>query len=103
MLFASGAHAAKATAAGGIGGTYWIFFLLIIAMMVWMFTQQSRQQKQRKQMQSSISAGDRVVTVGGIIGTVKEVTERGFMLEVAEGVTISVVKSAIGSRVQEGQ
>lgn len=103
MLLASGAHAAATTTSGGIGGTYWIFFLLIIAMMVWMFTQQSRQQKQRKQMQASISTGDRVVTVGGIVGTVKEVTERGFKLEVADGVVISVVKSAIGSRVQEDQ
>jgi preprotein translocase subunit YajC len=99
MYFASAA--ATTTSKGGIGGSYLIFLLLIVAMIVWMFTQQSRQQKQKRQMQASIAVGDRVVTVGGIVGTVRTVEDRGFQLEVADGVTLFVTKSAIGGRYQD--
>ncbi len=94
------ASAAATASKGGIGGSYLIFLLLIVAMIVWMFTQQSRQQKQKRQMQSSLSVGDRVVTIGGVIGTIRAVEERGFQVEVAEGVILSVTKSAIGGRYQ---
>ena len=100
MHLASGAHAAAAGKAAGFGGPYLIFILLIVAMMVWMFTQQSRQQKQKRQMQASLGVGERVITVGGIVGTIREVEGRTFKLEVADGVTLQVTKSAIGGRYQ---
>ncbi len=96
------ASAAATASKGGIGGSYLIFLLLIVAMIVWMFTQQSRQQRQKRQMQASLNVGDRVVTVGGIVGTIRAVEDRGFQLEVADGVILSVTKSAVGGRYQEG-
>lgn len=81
---------------------YWIFFILLIAMTAWMFWQQSRQQKGRRQLQGTISRGDRVVTVGGIIGTVDEVREDELVLTVADGVRIHILKKAIGGRYQGG-
>ena len=81
---------------------YWIFFLLLIAMTGWMFWQQSRQQKNRKQLQNSLERGQRVVTVGGVIGTVEEVRDNQLTLTIADGVKIHVLKSAIGGKYQEG-
>ncbi len=104
MYLASGAHAATAGKATGFGGPYLIFILLIVAMMVWMFTQQSRQQKQKRQMQASLGVGERVITIGGVVGTIRAVEERAFKLEVADGVILQVSKSAIGGRYQgDGQ
>jgi len=77
---------------------YWVFFLLLIGMTGWMFWQQSRQQKTRKELQSSLKSGDRVVTIGGVIGTVRQVKDNQLVLEIAEGVRIHVLKSAIGSK-----
>ena len=77
---------------------YYIFFVLIIAMTVWMFWQQSKQQKNRKQLQNSISSGDRVVTMGGVIGTVDSVKDNELTLKIAEGVKIRVVRSAINGK-----
>ncbi|MCY0897948.1 MAG: preprotein translocase subunit YajC [Firmicutes bacterium] len=87
------------------GGTsiYWLFFLLLIAMTVWMFWQQSRQQRARREVQNSVAKGDRVVTVGGVIGTVEEVDNNELTLRIADGVKIRVLKSAIGGKYQEGQ
>ncbi|MCY0880204.1 MAG: preprotein translocase subunit YajC [Firmicutes bacterium] len=85
------------------GGTsiYWIFFLLLIAMTVWMFWQQSRQQRARREVQNSVAKGDRVVTVGGVIGTVEEVDGNELTLRIADGVKIRVLKSAIGGKYQK--
>ncbi|PSR21162.1 MAG: preprotein translocase subunit YajC [Sulfobacillus acidophilus] len=69
----------------------------------WMFWQQSRQQRARRQIQNSVSAGDKVVTMGGMIGTVEDVRETELTLKIADGVKIRVLKSAIGGKYQEGQ
>jgi preprotein translocase subunit YajC len=82
---------------------YWIFFVLLIAMTGWMFWQQSRQQRARRQIQNSVSTGDKVVTMGGMIGTVEDVRETELTLKIADGVKIRVLKSAIGGKYQEGQ
>ncbi len=94
--------AAVATHAAGGASIYWIFFLLLIGMTVWMFWQQSRQQKSRRQIQNTITKGDRVVTQGGLIGTVEDVKETELTLKVAEGVKIRVLKSAINGKYQQG-
>lgn len=71
-------------------------------MMVWVFWQQSRQQKNRRQLQNSVAEGDRVVTLGGMIGTVKNVEENELTLSIADGVNIRILKSAIRGKYQEG-
>ncbi|WP_338055115.1 preprotein translocase subunit YajC [Sulfobacillus harzensis] len=81
---------------------YWIFFVLLIAMTGWMFWQQSRQQKNRRQLQQSISRGDEVVTVGGIIGTVEAVTDEEVTLRLGSDVQIRVLRKAIGGKYQPG-
>lgn len=81
---------------------YWVFFLLLIAMTVWMFWQQSRQQRNRRQVQNSVALGDRVVTIGGMIGTVEDVSDNELTLRVADGVNIKVVKSSIGGKYSGG-
>ncbi len=63
--------------------------------------QQSRTQKNRQQLQNSLQKGDRVVTVGGVIGTVMQVDDRRVVLQIADGVRIDVLKTAIGGKYQE--
>ncbi len=63
--------------------------------------QQSRNQKNRQQLQKSLQKGDRVVTVGGVIGTVMQVDDRRVVLQIADDVRIDVLKSAIGGKYQE--
>jgi preprotein translocase subunit YajC len=82
----------------GSTSIYWIFFLLLLGMTGWMFWQQSRQQRARRELQAQLKAGDRVVTMGGIIGTVRQVKDNQLVLEIADGVRINVLKSAIGGR-----
>ncbi|MCL4494113.1 MAG: preprotein translocase subunit YajC [Firmicutes bacterium] len=80
---------------------YWIFFAVLIGMTIWMFTQQSRNQKNRQQLQKSLQKGDRVVTVGGVIGTVVQVDDKRVVLQVADNVRIDVLKTAVGGKYQD--
>ncbi|HBQ96572.1 MAG: preprotein translocase subunit YajC [Sulfobacillus benefaciens] len=70
-------------------------------MTIWMFTQQSRNQKNRQQLQKSLQKGDRVVTVGGVIGTVVQVDDKRVVLQVADNVRIDVLKTAVGGKYQD--
>lgn len=73
-------------------------------MTAWMFWQQSRQQKGRRQLQSNIQVGDRVVTIGGVIGVVREVRSNNqVVLAISDNVEILILKSAVGNKYQEPQ
>ena len=73
--------------------------LIVIVFYFLLIRPQQTQQKTLKAMLAALKRGDRVVTAGGIIGTVKKVTEGATELEVdiAPNVTVSVVRSTITS------
>jgi len=62
------------------------------------------QQKKQKTLQAMIAAikkGDRVLTTGGIYGTVSGVKDHIIVLKIAENVKIEVVKHAVASIVEK--
>ena len=67
-----------------------IFYFLIIA-------PQRKQQKETDQMLAALKRGDRVVTSGGLHGTVTDFKEadKAVVLEVAPNVKVTVSRSAI--------
>ena len=77
--------------------------LIIAAMFYLMWRSQAKERKKREAMLSSIKNGDRVVTIGGMYGTVAEVKNEGFLIKIADNVKIEVTKNAIGSVVTTGE
>lgn len=77
--------------------------ILAIALLFWLLIIRpaSRRQKELQRMQSSLSVGDEVMLTSGIFATIAEITDDHLRVEVAEGVTIRVVRGAIGSVVQQ--
>jgi len=68
-----------------------VFYLLIIR-------PQRKKQKNTKRMLEAVKKGDRVSSIGGIRGTVKNVTETTVIVEVDnKGATLEFTKSAIAS------
>jgi preprotein translocase subunit YajC len=56
------------------------------------------QQKQRKahdQLVTSVKRGDKVVSIGGIYGTVKRVEEGLIVMEISKGVEVKLARRAI--------
>jgi len=53
------------------------------------------QQKRRKEMLSSLQKGDRVVSIGGIYGMIKEIKDDTVILRIADNVNIKMARSGI--------
>jgi preprotein translocase subunit YajC len=92
---------AYAQAAGGGQGGFDIVALppLILIFVVFYFLLIRPQQKRMKEHRNMVQAlrrGDRVVTAGGLIGSVtKVVNDNELQVEVAEGVRVRVVRNTI--------
>ena len=73
--------------------------LMFVIMWFFMIRPQRKQQKAIEAFRNSLSAGQQVVTSGGVYGTVKDiVTENGrqvVILEIAPSVRIKIDKSSI--------
>ncbi|MFZ5943319.1 MAG: preprotein translocase subunit YajC [Bacillota bacterium] len=69
------------------------FFALIYFMMI---RPQQKQQKKRREMLDSIRKGDKIITIGGILGTIKALRDDKVVIQVAKGVDITILKSAVG-------
>jgi len=74
-----------------------VFYFLLIA-------PQRKQQKELERMLAALKKGDRVVTSGGLHGTIVDFkeTERTVVLEIASGVRVTVSRSAVTSVKREG-
>ena len=73
-----------------LGGMY---FLLIRP-------QQQRARRQRELI-LELAAGDRVVTAGGLIGTIRVLTDEEIHLEVAPGVEVRVLRVAVSRHLED--
>lgn len=81
--------------AGG-GYSFIIMMVAIFAIMYFlMILPQKKRQKQIQQFRNSLSKGDKIVTVGGIYGTVDEIHEHYVIIVVDSNVRIRVAKNSI--------
>ncbi len=85
-------------AAGGMGSTV-IMMVLMIAIFYFMLIRPENKRKQEaEEMRSAVKKGDKVVTIGGIVGTVVDVKENKFVLETgADQVRIEFEKWALST------
>ena len=83
--------------AGGPSGLIGFAPLLIIMVIfyVLLILPQQKRQKQVRQMLSALKTGDKVVTNGGIYGTIVGMEDDAVQLRIADQVKIKVARSAI--------
>jgi preprotein translocase subunit YajC len=74
-----------------IGGMYFL-----------MIRPQQKRQKEHQNMLSKLAAGDEVVTAGGILGRIADVSDNFLTIEIADGVRIKVQKSQVSQLVPKG-
>jgi preprotein translocase subunit YajC len=83
---------------GGSGGAMSSFiFLGLIFFIFWFFIirPQSKKQKEIERKVTEMKKGDKVVTSGGMIGTLSNIEDDSALIEVDKDVKIRVLKSAI--------
>ncbi len=107
LLLSSGFLAAAAPPAGTQGQPNFLFqlapFVLIFVVFYFLLIAPARKkQKKHAEMLTNLKPGDRVITQGGIYGTVAGVGEDVVQLRVANQVTIDVAKHAVAGLQQQG-
>lgn len=79
----------------GLGGMMLPMVLVFGLFYFMMIRPQQRKEKERLKMIAELRAGQRVLFAGGFIGTITEVKENTFMVEIASKVTIEIVRGAV--------
>lgn len=88
-------QAAPAAQPGG-GMSMWIMLALIfVVMWLFMIRPQRKQQKELEAFRAALKKGDKVVTVGGIFGTVDEIKDKSVLIKVDGDVKLRVDKNSL--------
>lgn len=96
LLNAEPAASAQTQAQAGSSWSMWIMLILIfVVMWLFMIRPQRKQQKELQKFREGLKKGDKVVTIGGIYGTVAEVKEKSLLLEVDSNVKLRVDKNSV--------
>ena len=83
------------------GGSVWsalVPILLVFLIFYFMILRpQQKKQKDREKLLSSVQKGDKIVTVGGLHGTVIGLEEKTVLVQVADDVKVKLERSAISA------
>ncbi|WP_300748839.1 preprotein translocase subunit YajC [uncultured Alistipes sp.] len=74
---------------------YIMIALMILVMWLFMWRPESKRRKEMQKFRENLKKGDKIITAGGIYGTVKEIKERTLLIEVDGNVTLRVDKNMV--------
>ena len=91
------ADAAAAAQQPGMGGFWVMMLLMIVVMYFFMWRPESKRRKEMAKFREGLKKGDKIITAGGIYGTVKEVKqgEPTILIEVDSNVTLRIDKNMV--------
>jgi preprotein translocase subunit YajC len=73
-------------------------FLLIIAVFYFLILRpQQKRQKERAKLLEAVNKGDKIITSGGIHGTVEGIEDNTVLVKIADNVKVKMDKAAIGT------
>ena len=94
----AGGAGAEGAAQGGILGMLFPLAIFVLIFYFFIIRPQRKRDKQHNNMIAGINRGDQIVTIGGFLGTVREVRDDTFQIEIAEGVRVRILKSAVQTK-----
>ena len=85
-------------ASAGMGSSMIMMILMIAIFYFMLIRPENKRKKEAEQMRSAVKKGDKIVTIGGIVGNVVDVKEKYIVIESgADQVRIELEKWAISS------
>lgn len=90
-----GAEPAPQPPMGGLGGFLPMILIFFAIMYFLMIRPNQKRERERRQMLGALTKGDKVVTSGGICGTVVGLSERSVVVRVDDNVNIEFLRGAI--------
>jgi preprotein translocase, yajC subunit len=80
-------------------GSGWTSIIMMAAVLLifWLFMirPQQKRQKEVQRKREALTTGDRIVTSGGLYGTIRDIKETEFVVEIAEGVRVRVDRGSV--------
>jgi preprotein translocase subunit YajC len=80
---------------GGIGSILPMLVIMFVIIYFLMIRPEQKKQKKRQQMIAGIHKGDKVLTIGGVYGSVVGVKEDKLSVKIAENTTVDLRKGAV--------
>lgn len=74
----------------------WPILLMVVIFYFLLYRPQKKQQKERENLLNNLKKGQKIVTVGGIYGTINTLNDEFVMLQIAEKTEVKVARSSIG-------
>lgn len=99
----TGAAAAEGGAMGGGLSSIFMIVAIFVIFYFFMIRPQQKRQKQVQKMREALTAGDKIVTAGGIHGVIREVGNTYFVIEITKGVSIRVEKNSVYASAEDAQ
>jgi len=86
------------------GGTTQLFLMLgfVVIMYFLLWRPQAKRAKEHRNLLSSLAKGDEVTTSGGLVGKISDINDDFVHLTIANGVEITLQKTAIASVLPKG-
>ena len=102
-IFLQAATAANGTAQQS-SWSFWVMMILIfVVFYFFMIRPQQKKQKELQAQREALKKGDKVITAGGIYGTIKEVKETTFLIEISKEVVIKIDKASVFVAAEDAQ
>lgn len=87
-----------ASANGGMGSMLITLILMLVVFYFMLIRPENKRKKEAEDMRSSVKTGDKITTIGGIIGTVVNVKDDKLVIETgADQVRVEIAKWALSS------
>ncbi|MBR2137587.1 MAG: preprotein translocase subunit YajC [Alphaproteobacteria bacterium] len=91
------------TSAGSLSGTFIQIALILLIFYLLLFKPQQKRMREHRAMVEALKIGDRIVTGGGIYGTVKKLNGSEISIEIAPNVDIEIDRMSVSGLVEKPQ
>ena len=76
--------------------------ILLAVMYLLLIRPQQQRVRRQRDLVRTLGVGDRIVTIGGVLGTIVSLDDETAEVEIADGVVVSFMRPAISRKVEEG-
>ena len=75
--------------------SFWPFLLMAVVFYFMLYRPQKKEQQKRASLLDNLKKGDRIVTIGGVYGTITALNDKKVTLRVAERVEVDYARTAV--------
>ncbi|MFQ5839589.1 MAG: preprotein translocase subunit YajC [Candidatus Methylomirabilales bacterium] len=102
LVYAAGQAPGGESAGSGFSALLPLLLMFVVFYFL-LIRPQQRKQREHRQMLTALKTGDRVVTAGGLYGTIVSLDEEKIKLKIAENVKVDVARGSVASKVGWGE